>query len=98
MQALINDLLAYSRVGRGGLELAPVACGEVVARVLRNLAASLEESGAEVEVGELPVVAGDASQLGQLFQNLIGNAVKFRRPGDKPHIQVAAEPDQEGGW
>jgi PAS domain S-box-containing protein len=97
MQALINDLLAYSRVGRGGLELAPVDCGEVVAKVLRNLEASLEESGAEVEVGELPVVDGDASQLGQLFQNLIANAVKFRRPGDKPHIVLAAAPD-EGGW
>jgi PAS domain S-box-containing protein len=91
MQGLINALLAYSRVGRGGLELGPVDCGEVVRRVLRNLGASVEESGAEVEVDQLPVALGDATQLGQLFQNLLGNAIKFRRPGTAPRIRVSAE-------
>jgi PAS domain S-box-containing protein len=96
MQALINALLAYSRVGRAGLERRPVACDEVLRRVLRNLGAALREHGAEVTVGPLPTVQGDPTQLEQLFQNLIGNSAKFTRPGEPPRITVEGGPDEDG--
>jgi PAS domain S-box-containing protein len=92
MQALINALLAYSRVGRGGLERRRVAFDDVLRRVLRNLTASLEETGGRVVAeGELPVVAGDQTQLEQLLQNLISNSLKFTRAGVEPLITVRAE-------
>ena len=97
MQALINDLLAYSRVGRAGLERRRVDCDEVLRRVLRTLGATLRERGAEVTVGPLPAVQGDPTQLEQLFQNLIGNSAKFTHPGQPPRITV--EGGLEGdGW
>ena len=90
MQGLISDLLAFSRVGTRAERRDPTACGEVVAEVLRGLEKAIEESGAVIEVGELPTVLADRSQLGQVFQNLIANAIKFR--GDHPpHIEVSAQ-------
>jgi signal transduction histidine kinase len=65
----------------------------VLAGVLRNLAPTLEEAGAKVDAGNLPFVHGDATQLGQLFQNLLTNAVKYHRPGVAPFITVDAERD-----
>jgi PAS domain S-box-containing protein len=96
MQNLIVDLLAYSRVGTQERRSAPTPCGAVVEQALANLRRSIEETGAKVTVDPLPTVAGDAAQLVQLFQNLIGNALKFRsdRP---PEIHVGAEP-QDGAW
>ena len=93
MQSLINDLLTYSRVGRAERARGPVDCGEVLGGVLRSLAPMLEEAGAKVDAGNLPVVHGDATQLGQLFQNLVTNAVKYHRPGVAPFITVGAERD-----
>jgi hypothetical protein len=94
MQALINDLLSYSRVGRQDGPLIATDCNSVLQHVLVNLSRAVEESGATVSVGDLPVVMGDASQLTRLFQNLIGNAIKFR--GDRrPEIAVGAERDGE---
>jgi signal transduction histidine kinase len=90
MQKLINDLLAYSRVGTRLKPFAPVDCGVIVAQILANLALAIEESGAVVTHTALPVIPGDDSQLSQLFQNLIGNALKFHGPG-APQIHVAAE-------
>ena len=78
MQRLINDLLAFSRVGRANVTFQPVDLATVLEQALRQLAAALEDSGAEVTHEPLPVVAGDFGLLVQLFQNLIGNAVKFR--------------------
>ena len=98
MQGLINDLLALSRVGTQGKAFAPVDVGAVVERVLRWLGRALEESGGRVEVGALPTVAGDAGQLEQLFQNLIANALKFRRPGVAARVEVSAARRPEGGW
>lgn len=90
MQTLINDLLAYSRVGTRGKPLVPVDCNDMLRRALANLKVALDESQARIEIQPLPTVLGDATQLTQLFQNLIGNALKFH--GDKPPVvHVAAE-------
>lgn len=89
MQALIRDLLAYSRVGSRGRPLQPVACESVLAAVLDNLRIAIEDSAAQVRHDPLPVVLGDESQLIQLFQNLIGNAIKFRTEAP-PQVDIAA--------
>ncbi|MDE2165493.1 MAG: PAS domain-containing protein [Alphaproteobacteria bacterium] len=93
MQRLINDLLAYSRVGRKGGDPVPLAFGEVVKAALDNLKGAITESGAKVTVGTLPSVVGVRMQLTQLMQNLIGNAIKFRRDGVTPAISVTASRD-----
>jgi PAS domain S-box-containing protein len=78
MKQLIEDLLAYSRVGTKGRDFRPVDLARPLARALGNLKAALDESGAQVTHDGLPTVPADEVQLGQLFQNLIGNALKFR--------------------
>jgi PAS domain S-box-containing protein len=80
MKQLINDLLEYSRVERSDRELAQTESSRPVSEALANLAASIKEAGAEVSVEDLPRIRADHVQLRQLFQNLIGNAVKFRGP------------------
>jgi light-regulated signal transduction histidine kinase (bacteriophytochrome) len=90
MQSLINDLLAYSRVGTRGKPFAPTDCGAVLKMALDNLARSVEESGAVITHDPLPTVTGDEVQLTQLFQNLIANAIKFRGR-ETPRIHVSAE-------
>jgi PAS domain S-box-containing protein len=95
MQALINDLLAYSRVGIRPRQFAPIDSAEVLRRALKNLEVAIEESEAKITSTALPVVVGDLTQLTQLFQNLIGNGIKFR--GEKPAIiHVSAELQGEG--
>lgn len=89
MQTLLNDLLAYSRVGSQGAAFAPADCKEICANVLESLQASVESHQAKVTVEPLPVVIGDATQLGQMFQNLLVNAIKFhgqRTP--RVHVSV----------
>jgi PAS domain S-box-containing protein len=97
MQELIHDLLAYARVGTRGKEFKSVAAATVVSDALANLSSAIEDSGAEVVVDTLPTIVGDASQLGQVFQNLIGNALKFTRPGYPPVVNVSAA-RIEGAW
>ena len=92
MQILIDDLLAYSRVGANGVSQESTDCNAVFEIAVANLAATIEESGATVTHDDLPTVDGDASQLGQVFQNLIGNAIKFRREAP-PSIHVSCQPD-----
>jgi PAS domain S-box-containing protein len=94
MQQLIRDLLEYSRVGTRGGAFAPVACGEIVEQVLGDLAAAIEETGATVVAGALPTVRGDRSQLRQLFQNLVENALKYRSAAP-PVVSIAASPEGE---
>ncbi len=90
MQTLITDLLAYSRVGRRGREFREVSSEAVLDHALLNLGTVIEQSGAVVTKDPLPVVTGDETQLVQLFQNLIGNAIKFCK-GRTPRIHIAAE-------
>jgi light-regulated signal transduction histidine kinase (bacteriophytochrome) len=96
MQTLINDLLAYSRVGTRGKPFAAVDCGAVLKMALDNLTSSMEESGATVTHGPLPTVMADEVQLTQLFQNLIANAIKFRGQA-LPEIHLSAE-KQDTHW
>jgi light-regulated signal transduction histidine kinase (bacteriophytochrome) len=91
MQRMINELLNYSRVGRKSAGFAPVETREAVGVALESLAAAIEDTGAAVTVGELPRVVGEATLLQQLFQNLVGNALKFRRDDVRPEIAIAAE-------
>jgi light-regulated signal transduction histidine kinase (bacteriophytochrome) len=96
MQSLIEGLLAYSRVSTRGGEFEAVRCEEVFDQALRNLVIAVEDSGAEVTHDPLPEVSADELQLGQLFQNLIGNAIKFHG-ADPPRIHVTAE-EGDGEW
>ena len=89
MQELINDLLAYSRVGTRAKPFEPTDVGAVLERTLVNLQPAIEESGAVVTHDRLPTILADPVQLGQLFQNLIGNAIKFRS-AEPPRIHVSA--------
>ncbi|GEM_PF-1901320 len=95
MQRLINDLLTYSRVGTRGKEPVPTDSNEVLKRALTNLKVAIEEKNAEIECQPLPVVLADERQLEQLFQNLVGNALKFTR--GKPRVEVRAE-RVDGMW
>ena len=88
MKQLIEDLLEYSRVGTKRAEFKPVACEAALRRALFNLRAAIEEGGAAVTHDALPTLAADEVQLGQLFQNLIGNSLKFRS-ASVPRIHVA---------
>jgi PAS domain S-box-containing protein len=96
MKMLIEDLLAYSRVSTKGKPLARVPMQAVVERVLSDLRGAIESSGASVLVDPLPEVWADATQLGQVMLNLIGNAIKFRGESD-PEVRVHAEP-QPNEW
>jgi signal transduction histidine kinase len=90
MQALIQDLLKFSRVGRQEIESRTTDCRAVVEQALKNLQASIFESGGVVNFSGLPVLKADPGQLTQVFQNLIGNAIKFHGP-ETPTIQIEAE-------
>ncbi len=96
MQHLIENLLDYSRLSTRGRTFADVDCQKLLGEVTQNLAAVIEESGASLVHGPLPVVHGDETQLAQLFQNLLSNAVKFRGK-DKPTIHVGSRP-LDGQW
>jgi PAS domain S-box-containing protein len=97
MQALINDLLAFSRVSRTE-NRALISLRDPVERALTNLKTKIDETKATIsQPTEWPEVYADTTQLGQVFQNLIGNGLKFRNPEVRPHIEIAAQP-VEGGW
>ncbi|MCX6462633.1 MAG: ATP-binding protein [Pseudonocardiales bacterium] len=96
MQQLINDLLSFSRVGRTTEGFAPVPLGDVVASAVGQLETLRAEAEGEIVVADdLPVVLGDPALLRQLFVNVVGNGLKFRRDGVPPVIRVAAERDDE---
>jgi PAS domain S-box-containing protein len=92
MQRLIQDLLAYSRVGTAGSVLGPTSSEKALRLALANLGSAIEEHGAVVTHDALPIVVADEMQLVQLFQNLVGNAIKYQRPGiPRVHISAISE-------
>lgn len=90
MRALINDLLTYSRVGTCGLELVPTRTEAVVAEVLEGLAVTVRETVSKITWDPLPTVQADTTQVGQLFQNLLGNALKYRSE-QVPRVHIGVE-------
>jgi PAS domain S-box-containing protein len=96
MQALINDLLTYARVETRGKDPAPVDCEETLNQALANLRMAIKESGVRITHGPLPEVMGDDTQLVQLFQNLIANAIKFHAKA-RPQIHLSAVRNN-GDW
>jgi len=92
MQALINDLLSYSRVGRSAREPALVSSDAALTQARNNLAAAMEETGATVETGHLPLVLAELTLLTAVFQNLLSNALKFSG-GKPPHIVITTSRD-----
>ncbi|TMH99346.1 MAG: PAS domain S-box protein [Betaproteobacteria bacterium] len=97
MKQLIEDLLAYSRVGTRDKNFKPVDAGSSLGRALTNLRAAIQDSGATVTHDPLPTIPCDEVQVAQLFQNLIGNALKFRKPDAAPAVHVGAA-DQGAEW
>jgi light-regulated signal transduction histidine kinase (bacteriophytochrome) len=91
MQVMIDDLLSYSRVTTQGKTFSLIETAAVLQRALLNLKIAVDEAGARVTHEAMPAVMGDARQIERLFQNLIGNGLKYRRPGDVPEIHVSAQ-------
>ena len=96
MQTLINDLLAFSRVGRMSDDYAPVDLAEVYATTLDSLSIAREEADAVITSDPLPTITADRTQLGMLLQNLLTNAIKFRAADRPPRIHLEAR--QDGDW
>jgi light-regulated signal transduction histidine kinase (bacteriophytochrome) len=96
MQQLIQDLLAYSRVGTRGGDFKPTDCAAALQSALINLRSAIESSGGTITSDSLPSVTADGSQLTQLFQNLIGNAIKFRS-ANAPRVHVGAR-EERHAW
>ncbi|MBA3672543.1 MAG: PAS domain S-box protein [Gemmatimonadaceae bacterium] len=97
MQRLIRDLLTFSRVRSKGVELTNTSSDDAICRALENLQGAIEESGAVIRHDSLPAVLADAMQLVQLFQNLVGNSIKYRGM-ETPHIDVSAVPTGDDKW
>jgi PAS domain S-box-containing protein len=91
MQSLIQDLLSYARITTHGSSFITLDLNEALGDAMANLQTAITESAALVTNGELPAVNGDRTQLVQIFQNLIENGIKFRKPGERPHVHIAAE-------
>jgi PAS domain S-box-containing protein len=95
MKALIDDLLQYSRVGSDAVQRVPVDADAVLGSVLRSLEGAILERGATVTHEQLGVVHGDSTQIGQLLQNLVANAIKFGRPDVPPEVRVERVPERD---
>lgn len=91
MQSLISDLLNLSRISTRGQPFEPVDLQSIVTDVLRDLETTIEQQGGTVEVGTLPTLATDPVQMRQLFQNLIGNALKFHEAGSTPLVTITSQ-------
>jgi len=98
MQRLIQDLLAYSKIGVNETALADTPSEKAFAQALGNLRGAIADNGAQVTHGPLPVVQADPTQLVQLFQNLMGNAIKYQANGNVPHVHVSAERAGRERW
>jgi light-regulated signal transduction histidine kinase (bacteriophytochrome) len=96
LQTLIHDLLAFSRVGTRGKVFEPTDCNQIMADVIRALRTSIDESHATVTYDDLPTVVADSVQLSQVFQNLVGNAIKYRDERT-PQVHISAQ-RQDAEW
>lgn len=96
MQVLINDLLTYSRITTKAQPFKKIDLNKIVAQVVSDLEVRIEKSNGAVECDTLPVIEGDATQMYQLFQNLIGNALKFNRPDVPPRVKVCSRAVDSG--
>jgi light-regulated signal transduction histidine kinase (bacteriophytochrome) len=96
MQRLLDGITTWARVGRDGTAFEPVDLDRVVSRVVHDLDARIDETQATILVGDLPTVRGDVSQLTELFQNLIANALKFT-DDSPPYVDISAHRD-ESSW
>lgn len=90
MQQLINDLLTFSRVLRSTRPFGPVDLHQLAHEVMGDLEARIEQTAARIIIGPLPTIEGDATQLRQLLQNLVSNALKFQPPGATPEVEIQA--------
>jgi light-regulated signal transduction histidine kinase (bacteriophytochrome) len=97
MQGLIQDLLAYSRAGTSGKALREISSEDALQAALRNLRVTIEESGAVVTHDSLPTITSDDTQLTHVFQNLVGNAIKYRGAA-VPHVHVAVANGGSNEW
>lgn len=97
MRRQINDLLAYARLGRNDAPVQSVAMDAVLAEALEALHGAITDSGARIEAQSLPRVRGHRDSLLRLMQNLVGNAIKFTKPGEPPVIEISAAP-ANAGW
>ncbi len=91
MSRLIDDLLSFSRITTKAKPFLPVSLNKVAEEVLEDLEVAIQESGALIEVGELPEIDADMFQMKQLFQNLLANAIKFRKADESPVISITAD-------
>jgi signal transduction histidine kinase len=96
MQQLINDLLDFSRVNHRGKAFEPVDLAKVTREVVADLEARVVELNASVNVGDLPTIEADKTQMRQLMQNLVGNALKFHREDERPLVRISAEESAAG--
>jgi len=97
MQMLIEDLLAYCQVGTAAKDLRETSTSDALNEALLNLKGGIDESGAEVTYAPLPTLIADRAQLVQLFQNVVGNAIKYRG-AEPPRVHVSAKKNQAGEW
>lgn len=97
MQVMIQDLLMYSRVKTQAKPFESCSCNDLIERVLHNLKISIEECGAKVTHGDLPVVQVDVGQFERLLLNLVGNAIKYRDKDTVPEVHISAEL-KDGNW
>ncbi|MGZ7209405.1 MAG: sensor histidine kinase, partial [Methanobacterium sp.] len=96
MKEQIDGLLEFSRVGTKGGEFEPVDMNLILNQTIQNLNVSIRDSNAEITHEELPTVTGDANQLQRVFQNLISNAIKFRKPDEPPKIKISVHESEDG--
>ena len=97
MQKLVQNMLSYAQVGKENTPFVRIDSAVALTRAIENLKVSIDENSARITYDDCPVIMGDEVQLTQLFQNLINNAIKFRKKGELPYIHVSAK-RTEGHW
>jgi light-regulated signal transduction histidine kinase (bacteriophytochrome) len=98
MQRMINDLLTFSRVATRAQPFVPVSLRQVARQAVSDLEIQIEQTGGRVEIGDLPTIEADPTQMHQLLENLIGNGLKFHREGVLPLVEITSERIRRQGW